>query len=37
VYVLEHARASSATPAMCGGVPDKGGDAQAVVGWVDVT
>ena len=35
VYIVEHSQALSATPPLCGGVPDKGGDVQALVGWVD--
>ncbi len=36
VYVVEHASAITSNPPLCGGIPDKGGDAQNVVGWINV-
>jgi hypothetical protein len=36
VYVIEHASATTPTPPICGGIPDKGGYGQNVVGWIEV-
>lgn len=36
VYVIEHATSTATAPTFCGGIPDKGGDAQNVVGWIQV-
>jgi hypothetical protein len=36
VYVIEHATSTATPPTFCGGIPDKGGDAQNVVGWIQV-